>query len=106
MHKFAFSTILTFFLVINPFITICQDLTGVWIGELIQVPDKSFYFEIRIDTVYANGKIEGTTYVEKDGDFGTIAFNGKVSGNKISFRETEIIKEYRSSNAFYWFPCS
>lgn len=86
-----------------------QTITGKYKGKLYQNPNKSFYFEIRIDKSDGNGNISGTTYIEsygeslsQEGDFGTIEFIGKVKGNSVVLTETKIVKEVKKSSSYYW----
>jgi len=89
-----------------------QTITGTYKGKLYQNPDKSFYFEIRIEKSDTKGNISGTTYIEsydeslskisKKGDFGTIEFKGTVAGSKVIINETKIVKEVKMSSNYYW----
>ncbi len=93
----------------NTIASFAQAKTGVWKGELIQNPNRIFYFEIRIDKATNDGQISGTTYIEsygidysQKGDFGTIEFTGTWKGNSIVVQETKIVKEVRKSSTYYW----
>lgn len=109
MRKFTILSA-TFLLLIFP--SYSQTITGTYKGKLYQDPDKSFYFEIRIDKSDGKGNISGTTYIESydksisklsdKGDFGTIEFTGTYKGNSVTIYETKIIKEDKKSSNYYW----
>ncbi len=87
-----------------------QTLNGTWKGTLYQEPQKTFYFEIRIQKTIGN-KISGTTYIQnageamqfgsKKGDYGTLEFNGVWNGEDVIIQETGIVQQDKSST-FYW----
>jgi hypothetical protein len=87
-----------------------QNLNGIWKGELYQEPQKTFYFEIRIQNTKGN-KIAGTTYIEskglpsqlgsKKGDYGTLEFGGVWNGEDVIIQESGIVQQEKSSS-FYW----
>jgi hypothetical protein len=87
-----------------------QSLIGIWKGELYQEPQKTFYFEIRVQKIQGN-RIYGVTYIQnggnamqfgsKKGDYGTLEFGGVWNGEDVIIQETGIVQQEKSSS-FYW----
>ncbi|MEX1003525.1 MAG: OmpA family protein [Crocinitomicaceae bacterium] len=97
--------ILLILFLFSSLVTFTQDIQGKWIGTITQNPNRSFYFEIEINTATdKDGSVSGTTFIreEKSGNYGTIKFSGTFKNNVLSFQESEIIKEDRSKKDGYW----
>lgn len=75
-------------------------LNGAWKGRILQ-KDGAFKSEYEIEIYFhqQEDKIVGRSYIETAGIFAEIAFEGEIhSAEKISFQETEIIREKKEED--------
>ena len=88
------------------------DLQGVWTGKLYQTPGRVFDFEIHIEGMGEDGSILGTSYIVcrgwsesgmgRAGDYGKIAFSGYIHEETLYLDETEIIRQDKDGEYYYW----
>ena len=94
---------LIFLFALSPWLIFGQDISGKWIGEITQQPNRVFYYEILVEM--GPGKtVSGTTVIRDNasGNYGVIAYKGDFENNLLYFRESEIIREDKSEEDGFW----